>query len=242
MFPQYAATIKNLRGVVFADFKTENVDKTLNWLVKKFRYRNLGVSPSILQEAEEFFEGKLNGKPFVKLVYPFKSLEKLVKFMVKNFGLGFKIAETVVLASTYVSPLMVLGENSLKILEKICVDKVYSNVKLDDFGWKLHFRIVDYTVLDFYTWSINHSKQLWKQKLNPEKFVEERKEKIGRDKKRYWRLQKGEEKPSPLILYLDPAQTIAKNMGNEKIRKDFLKLPSGEVEAGLAVEAAIILP
>ena len=63
MFPQYATTIKNLRGVVFADFKTENVDKTLNWLVKKFRYRNLGVSPSTLQEAEEFFEDKLKFTP-----------------------------------------------------------------------------------------------------------------------------------------------------------------------------------
>ncbi len=242
MFSQYAALIKNLRGVVFADFKTENVTETLNWLTKRFKYRNLGVSPSVLQEAEEFFKGKLNGKPFVKLVYPFKSLKKLAKFMVKNFNIEFKIAETVVLASTYVSPLMVMGENILKSLEKICVDIIYSNVKLDDFGWKLHFRIVDYTVLDFYIWSTNHSKQLWRQKLNPEKFVEERKEKISRDKKRYWRLQKGEEKSSPLIFYLDFAQTIAKNLGNNKIRRDFFKLPIDEVKAGLAIEAAIILP
>lgn len=242
MFSQYAALIKNLRGVVFGDFKVENVTETLNWLTKRFKYRNLGVPPSILQDTEDFFKGKLNGKPFVRLVYPFKSLERLVRFMVKNFNIDFRVVEALVLASTYVSPLMVMGKSILKSLEKICVDTVYSNVKLDNFGWKLHFRIVDYTVLDFYVWSTSHSKQLWKQEVSLEEFVKERKKKINKDKKRYWRLQKGEEKPLPLVFYLDLAQTIAKNIRNRRIREEFLKLPVGEVEAGLAIEAAIILP
>lgn len=241
MFSQYAALVKNLRGVVFAYFEKENVEETLSWLTKKFKYRNLGVPPTIYSKVEKYFEGKINGKPFVKLEYPVHSLKNLVKLIGENFKIEYEVVETVILASTYVSPIMVMGWEAFKKLEKICASRVDSTISLNDFGWKLHFRIVDYTVLDFYGWSVNHSKQLWSQKLNLKKFLEERKNKIEKDKKRYWRLQKGEEKPFPLILYVDLAQLIAQKLENKNFKKKFLGLPVEEVSAGLAIEATIFL-
>ncbi len=241
MFVEYAPLVKNLRGVVFSRFG-EETNEILSWLTKRFRYRNLGVPPSIVEKLSDFFKDKLGGKPFIKLVYPFKNLEKLGNFLSESFNVEFDVVETVVMASAYVSPIFAVGEEASKSLETFCVDYVESNIRLNDFGWKLHFRIVDYTVLDMYKWSTFHVKQLWSSKLDLTSFVKERQKKVLLDKKRYWRLQKGNEKPVKVVLYLDPAQLIAKKIVEDKnFKRRFLKFPVEETEAGLAVETAIVL-
>jgi len=44
-FARYAAIVKNLRGVVLADLLEEAASRGLEWLTKRFRYRDLGVVP-----------------------------------------------------------------------------------------------------------------------------------------------------------------------------------------------------
>jgi hypothetical protein len=46
LFSSYAAIVKNLRGVVLLDPDEEGAWTTMEWLVKRFRYRDLGVTPT----------------------------------------------------------------------------------------------------------------------------------------------------------------------------------------------------
>jgi hypothetical protein len=225
--------VKNLRGIVYLDVEEQGIEEALNWLVDRFRYRNLGVTPSMVNKVPSFFEGRLSGKPFVKLVYPTKSVKELIN-LISN-GLKFKedAVEAVVLASAYVSPIIVLGNNAREKLESMSVDRVESKVKLDTRGWKLHLRIADYTVLDLYQWSTAHAESLWDEvQAN---FVRARTMRITRDKRRYWRLKEGTSKPWTFLLYVDLAQLIVPRLKNEIKRID----KSSSV--GLAIEAAVIV-
>ncbi|MEM3763504.1 MAG: hypothetical protein QW721_03740 [Desulfurococcaceae archaeon] len=42
-FSRYAAIVKNLRGVMLFNMDEEGVEASIHWLVKRFRYRNLGL-------------------------------------------------------------------------------------------------------------------------------------------------------------------------------------------------------
>ena len=234
LLSRYAALVKNLRGVVLANPAEEGVQESLNWLSKHFKYRDLAFPPSLaeLKKSERL-------RKFLELVYPSEKLRSLAKILSDGLAAPFEVCEAAVLASTYVSPIMAVGGWAAEALTPLTVQTVNSNVKLDVKGWKLHFRIVDYTVLDGYNWSVTHAEKLWSQKLEAEKFRFERAEKIKKDLKRYWRLTRGEGEGKPLILYLDPAYLIA---GNPKLLRKVRRLRVEEASAGLAVEVAILIP
>ncbi|RLE50240.1 MAG: hypothetical protein DRJ31_02130 [Candidatus Methanomethylicota archaeon] len=232
MFSRYAALVKNLRGVVLIS-PGEDVEDLVNWLVNRFKYRNLGVTPTILSRASGYFEKRLGGKPFVQVVYPIKPIQELVNVIVDSLNVDMEAAEAVVLASSYVSPIIALGREAEKMLKPLTIEDVKSKVKLDNPGWRLHLRIADYTVLDLYSWSVDHALNMWKE-FSSRSFVEERMKRIKADKKRYWRLEKGDLEPWTFLYYVDLAQLIAlKDLFNRvaKLGED--------VAAGLAIEAAV---
>ncbi|MEM2289150.1 MAG: hypothetical protein QXK27_00935 [Candidatus Hadarchaeales archaeon] len=235
MFSKYAAVVKNLRGVVLLDVHEARIEEAVVWLTQRFRYRNLGVPPSLLMRGPEFFT-KYAGKPFVELAYPVKSLEKLANLVESELGAEKTAAEVSVLASAYVSPILALGERGPKLLEPLGADRVESKIEPSLRDLKLHLRIADYSVLDLYQWSVENAKQLWRK--NPGDLVKERAERITRDKKRYWRLQRGSRKPTDFLLYIDLVQKAAEN---SSFLKRLLTLPPQEVSAGLAIVTAVIL-
>jgi hypothetical protein len=236
MFSRYAAAVKNLRGVLLLEPEEENIEASLDWLVKRFKYRNVGIPPSLVAGGRNLFQKHLEKGPFLELAYPVKSLTSLVDLVETGLGLEKSKAEALVLASAYVSPLLMLGKKSLRSLEPLSVDRVEARVKLTPRDLKLHLRIADYSVLDFYRWSVENAERLWVTK-NLSDLVKERAERIARDKKRYWRLRGGE-KPLPFLLYVDLVQTIVNNPG---LLKNLMKLPPQEASAGLAVLTAVIL-
>jgi hypothetical protein len=174
--------------------------------------------------------------PLLELAYPVKSLTRLVDLAETRLGIRKNMAEALVLASAYISPLLVLGKKASRSLESLSVDHVEARVKLTPRDLKLHLRIADYSVLDFYRWSVENAERLWIEK-NPSDLVRERAEKITRDKKRYWRLS-GSEKPFPFLFYVDLVQKI---VGDTGFLKNLLKLPPQEVSTGLAILSAVIL-
>ncbi|MCX8205256.1 MAG: hypothetical protein N3H31_06370, partial [Candidatus Nezhaarchaeota archaeon] len=96
MLSRYASLVKNLRGVVLLDL--EEGEEGVRWLQDRFKYRNLGVPPSILRSAEGFFRGRLGGRPFVELAYPSRVLVELVSVLSEGLKAELRVIEGVVLA------------------------------------------------------------------------------------------------------------------------------------------------
>ncbi|MEM2299992.1 MAG: hypothetical protein QXI28_02160 [Candidatus Hadarchaeales archaeon] len=225
MLTKYAATVKNLRGVLLF-FEQEDAASSIEWLMKHFRYRNLGIPPSFGEKIEI-------KKPFVELIYPSGELKKLVELLT-NMRIERNAAEAVVLASAYISPIFALDEKSVRFLRPLEAGSVRTSKKLTNRDMKLHLRIADYTVLDFYSWSVENAERFWTCH-EVEKLLNERKKKIEKDAKRYWRIS-GEGKK--FLMYLDSLQFICERKGLEKLRK----LDPSWASAGLAIGAAICTP
>ena len=62
-------------------------------------------------------------------------------------------------------------------------------------------RIADYTVLDFYTWAVRQAFTRIKEGKDIGFILKERREKIEKDKKRYWRII--DEEGKPFLFYID---------------------------------------
>ncbi|MEM1538078.1 MAG: hypothetical protein QXK12_05475 [Candidatus Nezhaarchaeales archaeon] len=243
MLSRYAALVKNLRGVVLVNLGEEASRGVLNWLINRFKYRKLGLPPSIVEHYASLLEGRLNGKPFVKLMYPLKAIERLANLVKEELNVGIEAAEAVILASTYVCPVIALGPSAREALKPLIVKTVESRTRLDDKGWKLHFRIADYTVLDLYAWSSLHAEQLWDPTLNYDSFIDDRAKRVKKDVKRYWRLMKGTDQPKPFLGYIDVARLLAERLkaGDQGIAKRLLELEKLEASAGLSIEAAVLV-
>jgi hypothetical protein len=236
MFSHYVVLVKNLRGVVLVGPSDAEASQLVQWLKQRFRYRNVGVSPSIIKNYPTFFESRLSGNPFVQLAYPLESLARLTEYVTQKGNIYPEIAEVVILASAYASPVICLGSYLLDKIQQLSMDAVHTTIELSDKDWRLHLRIADYSILDLYRWSTEQARYLWQNQLNG--FVEARQDRISHDKKRYWRLQQGNKTLKPFLYYLDLAQTIARN---QTLRKSLIELPESEVCAGLAIVPVVIV-
>ena len=206
MFARYAALVKNLRGVVAFDLEEEGVGDVIRWLVSMFKYRNLGLPPTLIVKYGDKVGKYLGGKPFREIVYPVPELEKLSSIVSEEAKIPYELSEGFVLASTYISPLLVLGSMFVGFVENLAVETVRVCGKLDVKQWKLHLRIADYTVFDFYEKSVLEAMQLIsKQRVLTEEelnsVLEARLKRIREDTKRYWRIKCSEGKP--FLYYVD---------------------------------------
>lgn len=169
--------IKNLRGIVYFKKWDEGVEGRLNWLKKKFRYRNIGFFKEFTPEVKE-------GGPFVSLVLP----PELDKFFRED------ISKMVACCSYYLCALLLLDGASREEAEELALSGIAVNLKaLTDREYKFNLRLLDYAVVDFGT----------KQDLNIP--FEELKEIAENDmEKRFWRLKReGRER---VIFYLSPTK------------------------------------
>jgi len=236
VFSNYVALVKNLRGVVLVRPQDQEAEQLVQWLGQRFRYRNVGVPSSIIEKSPAFFESRLAGNPFVELTYPLDSLAKVVERVSQLSNIPQEVVEGIILASAYASPVICLGSSLYGELQGLSIDEVHTKIELSDKEWRLHLRIADYSVLDLYRWSTEQAKYLWQGKLTG--FAQARRERIIRDKRRYWRLQQGDNIPQPFLCYVDLAQIIALN---PSLVKEIVSLPQAEVCAGLAIIAAVVV-
>ena len=133
-------------------------------------------------------------------MYPVKSIEKLVAEL-EEAGLSREVGELLILASTYISPAILVGESYREDLEKLAADVVKVCRELNVREWKLHLRIADYTVLDFYEEAVDEALRALEEPSLVERLLEERKERISTDKRRYWRISC--EDGRPFLYYID---------------------------------------
>ena len=132
--PSYPYLVKNLRGIVYFSEKV-NAEKELEWLKKKFRYRDLGVSETL------------------KLKEKWKRLITLSRID-ENPAI-----DSAFQASLFLCPLIILKEKSLRDFEKGIVAKLKTSQKLSDRELKFNLRLVNYSITDFYLKAIELGKR-----------------------------------------------------------------------------------
>lgn len=167
--PLHLYLVKNLRGVLYFSRETP-VEAELKWLKKKFKYRELGISDALKADIRW---GKLLTLPRIVDDPPLDSLLQ---------------------ASRFVCPIIVLKERSLRDFGRAVVASLRTKEKLGDKELKFNLRLVNYAVTDFYLKSIEIAE---KGDLDGRRALAES------DLKRFWRV-----KPDPegraLIAYVDP--------------------------------------
>jgi hypothetical protein len=186
-FAKYAALVKNLRGVVLLNPREEGALRSFEWLVKRFRYRNLGVAPSLLSSSRDVLARYLGGKPLRELALPVAALEPLPEVLASALSLPLEVAETLVYASSYVSPALLIGRSYLDHLAGVAAGVVRRCKEMDTRSWKLHLRIADYTALDFYERCVDEALSVI-DGAEPQPVLEARAGRVRKDAKRYWRI------------------------------------------------------
>jgi hypothetical protein len=127
--PLHFYLIKNLRGIVYFS-KDVSPEKEFDWLKKKFRYRELGISETL--------------KPSLK----WRKLLTLPKIE-DNPAL-----DSIFQASRFVCPIIALKEHSLRDFKDAIVASLKTLEKLGDKELKFNIRLVNYAITDFYLKSI----------------------------------------------------------------------------------------
>ncbi len=220
---EYLALVKNLRGMVYF----EDEEELLNWVRNRFKYRNLGIPASL----KPFIKVK---KPFVPVDYPFDSLLRLRDVAEKALKADLKFIDSLILASCFVSPLLLIGKEAVDKVVNYAVSVVNTRLDMRIQDWKLHLRIADYSILDLYAWCTSHSRKLW-EGYDLGNFIDERKEVIEKDERRYWRLGRGRGKERPFLAYLDLVQYLINDLDG------LLELPKEETVLALAIVPAVVI-
>ena len=216
-FYNYAAVVKNLRGVIYWKGKEK-----LDWLLSRFRYRYLGLVPSM--------HGMITGrKNIIDLYYPNERIRDAKDVISKE--LGEKLSEAICLSSVYICPIITNAPDDFLDLS---VSEVKTKEELGDRDWRLHLRIADYTVLDFYTWAVRQAYEGLKEGKDMEEVLRERREKIERDKRRYWRISGRGEKT--FLFYLDPLELVYRR----KLLEDMIAI-GDDVFALFGIVAVVVV-
>ena len=232
MFSRYAALVKNMRGVVYFDPSEEEAYQGLKWLNERFKYRVLGVPPSLLKSLNRV------SKPLIPLAYPHHEIESFTSTIARSLNLELSLSEALCLSSCYVSPILALGSRAQERLKSIAVHEVYTKTSMGLKDWKLHLRIADYSVLDLYEWSTLQAQKIWEPDVDIKKLLEERTKAIKRDEKRYWRLQRGDLEPKLFMVYLDLLQRISRS---EEAMNNVKSFSPNLASACMAVVVAVMV-
>ena len=236
-FHVYAAVVKNLRGVLYSSLEEREFEEKLSWLRRRFRYRNIGITPRM----EGRYGLKADGKLLVRLVEPVPGLNELIDAYAAMTELERGALEGYCYASAYVSPLLVLGQASSADLGSLIVDNVLVERELTDKEYKLHMRIADYTVLDLYLWATSRAREALlalAEGRDVSAILAERKERVKKDRRRYWRVMS--EEGRALILYLDLLPVLAERASVEDVAS-LLERYGALMPATLSLISAIVI-
>jgi hypothetical protein len=222
---RYISLLTNLRGVLYFEEPLET--EKLKWVVKTHKYRNVGISASLFEACDPSLKTKLKKKPFAQLPYPTEGIKTLCETLPKNSK--EKIAfENIVLASCYLSPLIILGDHSLTHLSKYISWQLKSTETLPELELKRHLRIARYVVLDFHTKTCEEFMKTIRANNIADRLgtLYEKRLKLAKEdgEKRFWRLKKKTNEGKPVVLYFDflPAfkDAFENNLLTDKVLKD----------------------
>lgn len=167
--PLHLYLVKNLRGIVYF-LKGVNSKAEFDWLKRKFKYRELGISETL------------------QLDLRWKKLLTLPK---KEDN---PVLDSLYQASSFICPLIVLKEQSLKSFENAVILSLKTSERLNDKDLKFNLRLVNYSITDFYLKSIEFAVK---------SDIKSRRKLAEKDLKRFWRI-KADTSGKTLVAYIDP--------------------------------------
>jgi len=226
----------------------------IEWFKRKYRYRNVGVSESLIMalkaESREFFLKK----PFEILKSPLLEIENFTRTILEiEPEVPEYVVESLVLASCYVNALVVLGRDSLSILNPFIAWAMKSTAEIPEAEVKRNLRIVGYAIMDFHNENTRRAYEILKEiaeKIREkkdfdetgrelEKLMEERRRLAQKDgEKRFWRLrQAGDEREKIVVAYLDILPLISRIL----LRRNSSRLVGFIAESTLNLSMALSL-
>ncbi len=206
---RYIFLVKNLRGV-FIPLDGEEASRLSSWLARRFRYRDVGVSGETVRLYPDAFQGRLDGNPFHVIDYPIDAARRAGEAYVKALeeqGVPRLVGESVALSLYYASPLLASSKLLNLLEDRGLIAYTVRGPKLSRQDARLHMRIAGYTVLDSLVALSERAREcICNGKCSRDQLLNERREFMEKDAKRYWRVEsKGEE---PILAYLDPLKTL----------------------------------
>jgi hypothetical protein len=252
--PKYVSLLKNLRAVAFVDPNAPPPMEEIRWLRRKYKYRNIGVSRSLLKALQPKIKEIFLKKPFKTLESPISEIEDFIRTVSKiKMEVPNYIVESLVFASCYVNPIVVLGRDSLPILSPLVAWSMKSTTELPEVEIKRNLRIIGYAILDFHEKVIGEAykslrkiaeelkkgEKFEKVKNDVEKLIKKRINLAKKDgEKRFWKLrQTGGEEERVVIAYLDIIPLISKIF----LQKRMLRLVNFIIEGSLNLSMALSL-
>ncbi len=223
-FELFIFLVRNLRGM-YAPVVEDNHDRYISWIVKRYKYRDIGVADCIVKLKSGVFKGRLEGRPFHVLRPPTKSLAEAAKVFSNALSVNTEekcLFGSMALSLIYAVPLF-LTKNSLDILQENGMVVHFVKGFIEDVNQaKLHMRIAGYSVLDYLVDSVRLAIECIRdRKCSPDDIINLRREFAKRDEKRYWRIiNKGDD---IVVVYIDHAHKllrsgIAKNFVSSEAR------------------------
>ena len=235
-FERYVFLVRNLRGV-YAPLPGDDHGRYVGWLVRRYRYRDLGVVGCVVEASPDTFQGRLEGRPFHLLEPPTSTIAAALDEAVAalNGSIGRCLALSLLYSLLYASPLYLTAE-SLEELRRggLVVYEVKGSIP-DLNSARLHMRIAGYTVLDYYVESVEKAASCIARGCSAGEIATERRGFAERDAKRYWRISgKGDR---PVIAYLDHVHLLLERGSRELLEK----LAGSEARVLLAMPAGFVL-
>ena len=192
--PEYIALVKNLRGMLFG-LGDESEDDAISWLVKHFRYRELGVPPKLWDQIPQ--KGKIR---YIK--HPFEFPDFLGS-IADRVGVPASAVECVAFASAFATPMILLSRRAAEVIKPLSQFTFRGDPPEDDRSAKFHLRVCDYAAVDIYAWAHDSAKAVFSGRENWSSEVKKRRKVAKEDAlKRFWRLGDGNGN-FPLFMYLD---------------------------------------
>jgi len=227
----YISLIKTIRGVLSLISKPK--DYVLKWLRRSIRWRPIGAGLSTIRLLKQYgFSSKtIKPQPF-----PCSELKEITN-LISAHGLDKVIAEAIVLASTYIVPVIILDEAVLDKLRKTnsVTYEILSQKELKDKDIKLHMRISEYSIKDYHIDVISRiERAIEENKLEEE--LKWREKLCIKDSKRYWRIKQNRGKT--LIVYID----ILRALKDEYASLSKITGKSRYSLLGLGIPIGLIIP
>ena len=198
----YISLLKNLRGIIFGG-ADEGEGESIKWLLKHFRYRELGVPPALWDKIPQ--RGKIR-----HIEYPFPDCEQSIEVLSRSADANFSVVESIGFSSIFAAPLLLLSQKSAEMVRKFALYVFRAEVPENDRDMKRNIRLCDYAMTDLYERSVEQANRVLSGEIKVEDAIISRRTMAKEDgRKRFWRLGDGTQ-GKPFVLYLDLFPVIMK--------------------------------
>lgn len=191
----YITALKRVRGILYG-VGADGEENAVAWLVKHFRYREIGIPPAMWQQIPQ--SGKLR-----HIKFPFPEAENLLEQLSAISKMGISAVEAIAMASAFAVPLLVLSLQGFKSIKNSAIYVFRADYPRDDRYVKQSIYLCGDAVVDMFAHSLEQAISVLSGELDADTVRITRRTLAKEDaKKRFWKLGDGSQ-GEPFVLYCD---------------------------------------